>query len=271
MRFALFHVLQAGARAETRAISAKGLTGPGYDGHAFWDTEAFVLPLLSLTVPDAAANALKLVAGSDLRRVTGYQDFVDEAALDLVYVADHDGKAGILIDAATQMVVASIPLGGEPEYAQAAVETGLIYQNLEDTSELVVIDPQKQAVIKRYPLAPGEGPTGLAFDATNHRLFSTCSGKLIVLNADTGAIVAVLPIGVGTDGVDYDAGLRRLYTANAIGSMTVIQQDSANLYRVLENAPTHFGGHSLVVDPATHRIYVAYFGRIATYEPTSLP
>ncbi len=59
VRFALFHVLQAGARAETRAIPAKGLTGPGYDGHAFWDTETFVLPVLSLTSPAAAANALR--------------------------------------------------------------------------------------------------------------------------------------------------------------------------------------------------------------------
>jgi alpha,alpha-trehalose phosphorylase len=59
VRFALFHVLQAGARAETRAIPAKGLTGPGYDGHAFWDTESFVLPVLMLTAPAAASNALR--------------------------------------------------------------------------------------------------------------------------------------------------------------------------------------------------------------------
>jgi alpha,alpha-trehalose phosphorylase len=59
VRFALFHVLQAGARAERRAIPAKGLTGPGYDGHAFWDTEMFVLPALTLTAPDAAVNALR--------------------------------------------------------------------------------------------------------------------------------------------------------------------------------------------------------------------
>jgi alpha,alpha-trehalose phosphorylase len=58
-RFALFHVLQAGARAEQRAIAAKGLTGPGYDGHAFWDTEAFVLPVLTYTTPQAAADALR--------------------------------------------------------------------------------------------------------------------------------------------------------------------------------------------------------------------
>ncbi len=59
VRFALFHVLQAGARSENRPIPTKGLTGPGYDGHAFWDTETYVLPVLSLTAPDAAAHALR--------------------------------------------------------------------------------------------------------------------------------------------------------------------------------------------------------------------
>jgi alpha,alpha-trehalose phosphorylase len=59
VRFALFHVLQAGARAERRPISAKGLTGPGYDGHAFWDTEIYILPVLLLTAPGAAADALR--------------------------------------------------------------------------------------------------------------------------------------------------------------------------------------------------------------------
>ena len=59
VRFSLFHTLQAGARAERRAIAAKGLTGPGYDGHAFWDTETFVLPLLTYTVPTAARDALR--------------------------------------------------------------------------------------------------------------------------------------------------------------------------------------------------------------------
>ena len=59
VRFALFHVLQAGARAEERPIPAKGLTGPGYDGHCFWDTETFVLPVLIHTAPGAAADVLR--------------------------------------------------------------------------------------------------------------------------------------------------------------------------------------------------------------------
>jgi len=59
VRFGLFHVLQAGARGEDRAIPAKGLTGPGYDGHAFWDSEMFVLPLLTYTFPAAAVSVLR--------------------------------------------------------------------------------------------------------------------------------------------------------------------------------------------------------------------
>jgi hypothetical protein len=89
---------------------------------------------------------------------------------------------------------------------------------------------------------------------------------LVVLNVDSGAVVVTLPIGAGVDGAGYDSALKRVYTANGVGSMTVIQQDSADQYHVIENAPTHFGGHSLVIDPATHRIYVAYFGSIAAYD-----
>src|SRR5581483_5804193 len=59
VRFSLFHCLQASARAEGRAVPAKGLTGPGYDGHTFWDTETFVLPVLTYTAPKAAADALR--------------------------------------------------------------------------------------------------------------------------------------------------------------------------------------------------------------------
>jgi YVTN family beta-propeller protein len=188
--------------------------------------------------------------------------------LKLVYVANGEGKTGTLIDPQTEEVVATIPLGGRPEFCVADPETGLIYQNLNDTSELAVIDPQKRSVTRRYKLTPGQGPTGLAFDAVHRRLFSTASNKkLIVINADNGEIVADLPIGRLVDGVAYDPVLRRVYTANGLGTMTVIQQDGADIYHVLEDAPTRFGGHSLVVDPVTHRIYVASWGTVAVYEP----
>ena len=220
---------------------------------------------------DNVVGAFDLNTNKLLQKIPAGEDpdaiIYDEEA-HLVYVGNHNGKTGMLIDPAARKVVATIPLGGEPEYPQADPRTGLIYQNLEDTSELVVIDPAKQSVVKRYKLDPGEGPTGLALDAANHRLFSaTTSKKLIVMDTETGNIVATLPIGAGCDGAGYDPELKRVYTANSIGTMTVIQQDSPDRYRVLENASTHLVGHSLVVDPATHRIYVAYFGSMAAYDP----
>lgn len=217
----------------------------------------------NINVFELGTNRLlkKIPAGDDPDAI-----IYDEKAR-LVYAGDHNGKTATIVDPATLTAVATVPLGGEPEYPRADPDTGMIYQNLEDTSELVVVDPRAHAVVKRLKLAPGTGPTGLALDAADRRLFSTCNGKLIVLNADTGAVVAVLPIGAGTDGADYDASLHRVYTANGVGTMTVIEQDTPDQYRVLEDAPTHLGGHSLVVDPATHRIYVAYFGSIAAYDP----
>jgi DNA-binding beta-propeller fold protein YncE len=192
--------------------------------------------------------------------------------LRLIYVADHAGKTGTLIDPVMMSVVGTVPLGGVAEYAQADPQSGLIYQNVEDTNELVVIDPQKQMVTQRYKLGDGTGPSGLAYDAGNRRLFSTCdNNKLVVLNADNGQVVATLPIGSGVDGAAYDPDLKRVYTFNGFGTMTVIQQDSADSYRVLEQAATHFGGHAGAVDPATHRIYVAYFGSIAAYDPVTTP
>jgi YVTN family beta-propeller protein len=192
--------------------------------------------------------------------------------LRLIYAADHAGKTGTLIDPVMMSVVGTVQLGGVAEYAQADPQSGLIYQNDEDTNELVVVDPQKQMVAQRYKLGEGTGPSGLAYDPGNRRLFVTCdNNKLVVLNPDTGQVVTTLPIGSGVDGAAYDPELRRVYTFNGFGTMTVIQQDSADSYRVLEQATTHFGGHAGVVDPATHRIYVAYFGSIAAYDPVTNP
>ena len=217
---------------------------------------------------DLGSNQLlKKIAGG-----VGPDAIIYDEKLRLIYAADHAGKTGTLIDPVAMTTAGSVTLGGVAEYAQADPQSGLIYQNLQDTSELVVVDPQKQMVTQRYKLGDGTGPSGLAFDAANRRLFSTCdNNKLVILNADTGQVIATLPIGSGVDGAEYDPVLRRVYTFNGFGTMTVIQQDSADSYRVLEQAATHFGGHAGAVDPATHRIYVAYFGSIAAYDPVTSP
>lgn len=238
-------------------------------------------------IATAGANGFATASGDDtvgvfdlntnqlLKKIPGGVDpdaIIYDDKVRLIYAADHDGKTGTLIDPVAMNVVATVPLGGVAEYAQADPQSGLIYQNLQDISELVVIDPQKQMVVQRYKLGDGKNPSGLAYDAANRRLFSTCdNNKLVVLNADTGQVVATLPIGSGVDGAAYDPELRRVYTFNGFGTMTVIQQDSADSYRVLEQAATHFGGHAGAVDPATHRIYVDFFGSIAAYDPVQAP
>jgi DNA-binding beta-propeller fold protein YncE len=131
----------------------------------------------------------------------------------------------------------------------------------------VVVDPKKQAVVQRFKTAPGEGPTGLALDGAHHRLFCACGNqKLVVLDTHDGHVVATLPIGAGVDFAAYDAKLRRIYTANGdSGTMTVIHQESPDKYTVLEDVPTHPGGHALAIDPTTHRIYMVYGGDVAVY------
>lgn len=255
---------------ETRAARGMGVIGglPRVHGIA-------IIPELNLAFTsnggENTVGVLDLAHQRLVKKIPGGVDpdaIVYDAKPRLIYVADHDGKTATLLDPASGGVVATIALGGEPEFCQADPGSGLVYQNLQDTSEVVVVDPVKQAVIRRYKLDPGQGPTGLALDAGHHRLFAaTGNRKLVVLNSDTGQRLAVLPIGLGVDGAAYDPELRRIYTANGLGSMTVIRQDSPDSYRVLEDVPTRFGGHSLVVDPVTHRIYIAYFGSIAVYEP----
>ena len=91
VRFCLFHVLQAGARAEQRAIAAKGLTGPGYDGHTFWDTERYVLPVLTYTAPHAAADALRWRHSTlDLARERARQLGLDGAAFPWRTIRGHE-------------------------------------------------------------------------------------------------------------------------------------------------------------------------------------
>jgi YVTN family beta-propeller protein len=122
-----------------------------------------------------------------------------------VFAFNGISKNVTVIDAATAGVVATLDLGGQPEFAVADGE-GHVFVNLENKNELLKLDSAKPAVSERWPLAPGRTPTGLAIDAKNRRLFVGCRNKLLaVVNADTGKVVATLPIGAGVDATAYDA------------------------------------------------------------------
>jgi DNA-binding beta-propeller fold protein YncE len=196
------------------------------------------------------------------------------ASANLVYVANGEAKLATLIDPEKRATVGTIPLPGKPEFAALDPQTGLFYQNLEDINSVVAIDLDKRSITGRWSLSPCEGPSGMAIDSKQRRLFSVCSANamLVVLDLDTHRVITSLKTGGGPDSLAFDPILHRIYIAARAGTFTVIQQDGPNEYRVLDQIRTHYGAHTLTVDPVTHKVYVAYASlftdpRIAIFSP----
>ncbi len=182
--------------------------------------------------------------------------FYDESIKKIV-ICNGKSKDLSFIDPETDKVVATVAVGGAPETA-VSDGAGKIFVNLEDKSEIVAIDSKSYTVLAHWSIAPGEAPTGLAIDTKTKRLFAACGDNklLIVVNAETGAVVANLPIGGGCDGDAFDASTKNIYTTNGSdGTITVIHEESADKYKVLENAETKRGARTIALDEKTHLIY----------------
>ena len=159
------------------------------------------------------------------------------------------------IDATSNTIAGTVSLGGRPELA-VADGSGKLFVNLEDSSAVVAVDTRALKVLSTWPLAPGEEPTGLAMDIKHRRLFAGCHNhRMIVLDAVSGKRVADLPIGDGVDGVAFDPALGRALSSNGDGTLSVIQQDSADRYHALADVPTQRGARTLTLDEGTHRVY----------------
>ena len=161
-----------------------------------------------------------------------------------------------VIDAKTNTVIGTIKLAGKPEFAVTDL-SGKIYVNIEDKSLISVINVNTLNVDKNWSVAPGEEPSGLAFDLKNHRLFSVCDNKLmVVVDSETGKVITTLKIGEGVDGVAFDPVLNRIYASNGEGTMTVIQEVDANTFKELDNFPTQKGARTITLNAKTHKIYL---------------
>jgi DNA-binding beta-propeller fold protein YncE len=133
-----------------------------------------------------------------------------------------------------------------------------VYVNLEDSSQIVEIDPAKLAVTRRWSTAPCTDPVSMAIDTRRQRLFSGCrNGVLAVSDYKNGKVITTVPIGRGVDGAGYDPARRDVYTSNLDGTLTVIHQDSPDSYRVVENLQTGQNARNMGLDPASHRIYLS--------------
>jgi DNA-binding beta-propeller fold protein YncE len=192
----------------------------------------------------------------------------------LVYVANGDAHLATLIDPDRRAIVGTISLPGKPEYPALDSKTGLLYQNLTDLSAVVAINLGQKSVVGQWSLAPCEGPTGMAIDSEQRRLFAVCSrnAMLVVFDLERHQVTASMNIGGGPDSVAFDAGLHRIYSAGKAGKLTIVQQVGPDVYRVLEVIRTHYGAHTLVLDPLSHRVFVGYASlfnhpRIAVFSP----
>ena len=177
-----------------------------------------------------------------------------------------------VIDTRTNAVIASIALPGKPEFA-VADGAGHVYVNIEDKSELVQIDSRTNTLLNTWPVAPCESPSGLAIDRAHRRLFSVCDNqKMSVLDADSGHLVATLPIGEGPDAVVFDDTAAMIYSSNGeSGTITAIHEDDPNHYTVKNTIATQVSARTLALDSGTHRLYLsaAKFG--ATKEVNGRP
>jgi DNA-binding beta-propeller fold protein YncE len=165
------------------------------------------------------------------------------------------------INAKNNEIVAKLPIGEKPE--NCVVDgSGKVYVNIESSSEIVEIDAAKPVVTRRASLAPCEGPSGLAIDVKNKKLFSVCGNKMMaVTDIATMKVIATPPIGSGVDGAGFDSGLA--FSSNGEGTMTIVKAVNGK-YEAVDTVTTERGARTMTVDPTTHRIYML----AAEYGPT---
>lgn len=129
-----------------------------------------------------------------------------------------------------------------------------------DKNQVVEFDARTFRVLNRWSLAPGQRPTGLAIDRKHRRLFSVCGGNqtMVVLGADSGNVLATLPIGRGSDGCAFDPARGLAYSSNGgDGTLTVVYEEKPGKFNVAATIPTQASAWTIALDFQTHRIYLA--------------
>jgi YVTN family beta-propeller protein len=170
-----------------------------------------------------------------------------------------NGRSGSVsvLDAESGKVKATVALGGKPEFA-ASDSVGRVYVNIEDKSEVVVLDARSAQVLKRWPLAPCEEPSGMAIDRKGARLFIGCGNRMMaVVDTASGKVVATPPIGEGVDANAFDPSTGLAFSSNGDGTLTVVKEEGKDRFVVQENVTTQPRARTMALDEKTHRIFLA--------------
>lgn len=245
------HVVVVDAR--TYAVAGDIPNTPGVHGVAIAGDKGFITAGGSNSVITFDAVTLKTTGSIPVG--TKPDGILYEPVTRRIFTFNAGSKDSTVIDVASGTVVGTITLGGKPEFAVTDGK-GHIYDNIEDTSEIVQIDPRAMTVIARWPLSPCTEPSGLAIDAEHNRLFAACDNAVMAaVNAKNGAVVATIPTGKGADGAGFDPATGNVLIPNGEGKLSVIHEDMPGHYTLVENVPTQFGARTMDFDPDGQRIF----------------
>lgn len=176
-----------------------------------------------------------------------------------IILTNHSRPIGtvVALDPASGDIVGTVELEDNSPEGAASDGKGKIFVNNEGKSTIQVIDDKKLAVLASWPLAPCEGPTGIAYDRASNRIFSGCSKTSVVVDPTSGKIVATIANGDGVDALGWDAAEKLIYIpAGRDSNVTVVHEDAPDRYRVLATVATFRGAKTITVDPVKHVAYL---------------
>jgi DNA-binding beta-propeller fold protein YncE len=174
-----------------------------------------------------------------------------------VFTFNGESKNATAIDPETGSLVGTLDLGGGPEFA-VADGRGMIYNNLEDKSEVLAIDSRALQVKSRWSIAPAGAPAPIAVDRDHRRLFvaGRKPAMLVVMNADDGKLVQSFPISDGADAAVYDPNSQLAFVSTREGWVHIFHEDSPDHFSEAGKVKTELGAKTMAYDPKTDRIFV---------------
>ena len=191
--------------------------------------------------------------------VGGLDGIMYDAPDDKIILTNHSRPIGTLValDPKTGDIVGTAELEDTAPEGAAADGKGHIFVNNEGKNTIQVIDVKTWKATASWPLAPCEGPTGIAYDPASNRIFSGCNKTSVVLDANTGKIVATIANGTRVDALGWDPSKKLVFIPNGgEGNVTVAHQDSPDKYTVVATVDTFAGAKTIAVDPKTHNVYL---------------
>jgi DNA-binding beta-propeller fold protein YncE len=176
-----------------------------------------------------------------------------------IILTNHSRPIGTLValDPKTGTIMGTVQLEDNAPEGAASDGKGRIFVNNEGTSTMQVIDSKVMKAVASWPLAPCEGPTGIAYDRATNRIFVGCGKTSVVVDATTGKVVATIANGDGVDALGWDAVEKLIYIpAGRDSNVTVVHEDAPDKYTVVATVRTMRGAKTISVDPLKHVAYV---------------